>query len=69
MFPKVADSEDDPLADPGRPYDLAQPVVCIDEKPATLHATLRPETSRAPDARLVTTASMSAAAPPMLSVR
>jgi hypothetical protein len=25
-----------------RPYDPAQPVVCLDEKPATLHADIRP---------------------------
>jgi hypothetical protein len=25
-----------------RPYDPAEPVVCLDEKPATLHADVRP---------------------------
>jgi hypothetical protein len=25
-----------------QPYDLKQPVVCVDEKPVTLHADVRP---------------------------
>ena len=31
-----------------RPYDPAQPVVCLDEKPVTLHAEVRPETRAKP---------------------
>ena len=31
-----------------RPYDPAQPVVCLDEKPVTLHADVRPPTPAAP---------------------
>ena len=31
-----------------RPYDRAQPVVCFDEKPATLHADVRPPTPAEP---------------------
>ena len=30
------------------PYDPAQPVVCLDEKPVTLHADVRPPTPAAP---------------------
>ena len=30
------------------PYDPAQPVVCWDEKPVTLHADVRPPTPAAP---------------------
>ena len=31
-----------------RPYDSTQPVVCLDEKPVTLHADVRPPTPAAP---------------------
>jgi hypothetical protein len=31
-----------------RPYDLKQPVVCLDEKPVTLHANVRPACAAAP---------------------
>jgi hypothetical protein len=31
-----------------RPYDPQQPVVCLDEKPVTLHADVRPTSSAAP---------------------
>jgi hypothetical protein len=31
-----------------RPYDSAQPVVCLDEKPVTLHADLRPASPAVP---------------------
>ena len=31
-----------------RPYDANQPVVCVDEKPATLHADVRPASPAAP---------------------
>jgi hypothetical protein len=31
-----------------RPYDPAQPVVCLDEKPVTLHADVRPASPAAP---------------------
>ncbi len=32
----------------GRPYDPQQPVVCLDEKPVTLHANVRPCSAAAP---------------------
>jgi hypothetical protein len=31
-----------------RPYDVAEPVLCLDEKPVTLHADVRPPTPAAP---------------------
>jgi len=31
-----------------RPYNPAQPVVCLDEKPVTLHAEVRPPAPAAP---------------------
>jgi hypothetical protein len=31
-----------------RPYDPQQPVVCVDEKPVTLHADVRPASPAAP---------------------
>ena len=31
-----------------RPYNPAQPVVCLDEKPVRLHADVRPPTPAAP---------------------
>ena len=31
-----------------RPYDAAQPVVCLDEKPVTLHAEVRPASPAVP---------------------
>ena len=39
---------EDVLATYERPYDPQQPVVCIDEKPVTLHAHVRPALSAAP---------------------
>ena len=53
-----------------RPYNPAQPVVCLDEKPVTLHADVRPPTPAAPgrEARQEA-ASMNAAEPPMSSAR
>ena len=53
-----------------RPYDPQQPVVCLDEKPVTLHADVRPcfcgcNRGGKPDA----TTNTSAAARPMFSAR
>jgi hypothetical protein len=31
-----------------RPYDAQEPVVCLDEKPVTLHADIRPPSPAAP---------------------
>lgn len=39
---------EDVLATYERPYDRREPVVCIDEKPVTLHADVRPAVSAAP---------------------
>ena len=39
---------EDVLATYERPYDPQQPVVCLDEKPVTLHADVRPPTPAAP---------------------
>ena len=51
----VADLDDDyiarmedVLAVYERPYDPQQPVICLDEKPVTLHADVRPSTPAAP---------------------
>src|SRR5580700_10123692 len=51
----VADLDDDYIARMEdvlevyeRPYDPQQPVVCLDEKPITLHADLRPPSPAAP---------------------
>jgi hypothetical protein len=51
------------------PYDPEQPVVCVDEKPITLHADVRPASPAAPgrEARRIT--NTSAAARPMFSAR
>ncbi len=45
---------EDVLAIYERPYDPQQPVICLDEKPVTLHADVRPATPAAPgrEARL-----------------
>ena len=51
----VADLDDDYIARMEdvlevyeRPYDPQQPVICLDEKPVTLHADVRPTTPAAP---------------------
>src|SRR5277367_2407530 len=51
----VADLDDDYIAKMEdvlevyeRPYDSRQPVICLDEKPITLHADLRPVRPAAP---------------------
>ena len=52
-----------------RPYDAQEPVVCLDEKPVTLHADVRPF-SAAPsqDGKRAGTTNTSAAARLMFSV-
>jgi hypothetical protein len=32
-----------------KPYDPAEPVVCVDEKPVPLHADVRPASAAAPE--------------------
>src|SRR5512132_4621598 len=51
----VADLDDDYIARMEdvlevyeRPYDAQQPVICLDEKPVTLHADVRPASPAAP---------------------
>ncbi|MGH9436217.1 MAG: IS630 family transposase, partial [Terriglobia bacterium] len=39
---------EDVLAVYEKPYDAAEPVVCVDEKPVSLHADVRPSRPRAP---------------------
>jgi len=50
-----------------RPYDPQEPVICVDEKPITLHADLRAVSPAIHEKRDGIT-SMSAAVPPMFSV-
>jgi hypothetical protein len=52
-----------------RPHDPQAPVICIDEKPITLHADLRPPSRRFQDEKHDGITSMSVAGPPMFSVR
>ncbi len=52
-----------------RPYDPQQPVVCIDEKPITLHADVRPASPAVPGREADGTTNTCAAAQPMFSVR
>jgi hypothetical protein len=42
------DKMEDVLETYERPYDAAQPVVCLDEKPVTLHADVRPASPAKP---------------------
>ena len=52
-----------------RPYDSQQPVVCLDEKPLTLHADVRPASPAVPGREASGTTNTSAAARPIFSVR
>ena len=63
------DDMEDTLERYERPYDPQEPVVCLEEKPVTLHADVRPFSAAAPgrEARRVT--NMSAAVRPMSSVQ
>ena len=51
-----------------RPYNRQEPVICIDEKPITLHADLRPASPAIPGEKRDGITNMSAAGPPMCSV-
>ena len=42
------DKMEDVLETYERPYDAAQPVVCLDENPITLHADVRPASPATP---------------------
>ena len=50
-----------------RPYDPLQPVICVDEKPVTLHAEVRPASPAVPDGKHGGTTNMSVAGRPMSS--
>jgi len=39
---EYVDKMEDVLETYERPYNAAQPVICLDEKPVTLHADIRP---------------------------
>jgi len=51
-----------------QPYDPAQPVVCLDEKPVTLHADVRPASPAKPGGKPDATTNTNVAARPMFSV-
>ena len=48
LNPEYVEKMEDVLAVYEKPYDASEPVVCLDEKPVTLHADLRPPTPAAP---------------------
>ncbi len=48
LNPEYIKKMEDVLATYEKPYNPAQPVVCVDEKPVSLHADLRPPTLAAP---------------------
>ena len=51
-----------------RPYDPQQPVICLDEKPVTLHADVRPASAAAPGREPGGITNINAAARPTFSV-
>ena len=51
-----------------QPYDPAQPVVCVDEKPVTLHADVRPACPAKPGGKPDATTNRNVVARPMFSV-
>ncbi len=42
LTPDYIEKMEDVLAVYEKPYDTAEPVVCLDEKPVSLHADVRP---------------------------
>ena len=48
LNPEYIEKMEDVLAVYEKPYNAAEPVVCIDEKPVTLHAEVRPPIRMAP---------------------
>jgi hypothetical protein len=48
LSPEYIEKMEDVLAVYEKPYNSAEPVVCIDEKPVTLHAEVRPPIPMAP---------------------
>jgi hypothetical protein len=52
-----------------QPYDPQQPVICLDEKPVTLHADLRPPRRLSRDEKPDGITNTSVRGPPMFSAR
>ena len=48
LNPEYIEKMEDVLAAYGKPYNPVEPVVCLDEKPVSLHADIRPPTPAAP---------------------
>lgn len=48
LNPEYLEKMEDVLAVYEKPYNAAEPVVCMDEKPVTLHAEVRPPIRMAP---------------------
>ena len=48
LNPEYIQKMEDVLATYEKPYTAAEPVVCLDEKPVTLHADIRPPIPAAP---------------------
>jgi hypothetical protein len=48
LYPEYVEKREDVLAVDERPYDASEPVVCLEEKPVSLHADVRPPQSAAP---------------------
>jgi hypothetical protein len=59
---------EDMLAVYERPYDPQEPVVCLDEKPVTLHADVRPDSRAKPGRKPGEITNTNVAAPLMFSV-
>ena len=59
---------EDPLEMYEKPYDPAEPVVCFDEKPVTLHADVRAPMPAKPGRKRAGTTNTNGAARPMSSV-
>ena len=50
LNPEYIEKMEDVLATYEKPYAAAEPVVCLDEKPVTLHANVRPVSTALPGA-------------------
>jgi hypothetical protein len=51
LNPEYVEKMEDVLAVYERPYDVSEPVVCLDEKPLSMHADVLPHQSAAPGER------------------
>jgi len=61
LTPEYIQKMEDVLAVYERPYDASEPVVCLDEKPVSLHRDVRPPTLAKPVSPPNATTSMNAA--------